>query len=327
LSQIIKRFTPKTKGKIFAHPGLSFIQAAEMSEKELEESLDESLHDTAVRLKDEGNASYRQGNFEEAVRSYALALHADPNYEDAIHNKGLALLKLGRIDEAKQCSDKLNELRSSEIVQPAVTNPAGIVMASPIPMTRFCPTCGTSLPIGNPKNCPACGANLGMPGKLMTAEMKNPGIAALCSFVIPGLGQVYNGEVGKAVAVLIGTLVGALFFIVPGAAIWVFGMYDAYRTAGKMNRGEVPYRMTSTVGIIAYCIAALALMFVFLIIGLLILALSILGGVGNSGGIGGLNGFLNPGGPGTPSGIFSQNGTIDPNGFLNGYNYLFSLIA
>ena len=295
-----------------------------MSEPELEKSLGESLHETAVMLKDEGNEYYRQGNFEEAVRLYDKALRADPNYGDAIHNKGLALLKLGRIDEAKQCNDKLNELRSHEIVQPEVREQINAEDVPPITATGFCPTCGTSFPPGISKNCPTCGVNLVMPQKFINSEIKNPGIAALCSFVIPGLGQVYNGEVGKAIAVLIGTLVGALFFIVPGVVVWIFGMYDAYSTAGKMTKGVVPYRSTSTAGMIGYCIVALILMVVFLVIGLIIFALAILG---SSGGIGGMNGLLNPLGQGMPTGMLYQNGTINPNGVLKGSNSLFFFIS
>jgi TM2 domain-containing membrane protein YozV len=68
--------------------------------------------------------------------------------------------------------------------------------------------------------------------------MKNPGVAAVLSFFVCGLGQIYNGQIGKGLIMMVCYFISwALMFILIGfittPALWIWGMYDAYRTAGK----------------------------------------------------------------------------------------------
>jgi len=71
--------------------------------------------------------------------------------------------------------------------------------------------------------------------------MRNPGLAAVCSFFITGLGQIYNGQIFKGllfmavwgVAVLMSFLLIGLPILV---IVWVWGIIDAYRTAERLNR-------------------------------------------------------------------------------------------
>jgi TM2 domain-containing membrane protein YozV len=56
----------------------------------------------------------------------------------------------------------------------------------------------------------------------------NPGIAAVLSFVIPGAGQMYKGQVGPGIWWLIGTIAGYCAFIVPGVILHVVCIYKAY---------------------------------------------------------------------------------------------------
>jgi len=69
---------------------------------------------------------------------------------------------------------------------------------------------------------------------------KSPGIAAVLSFLIIGLGQIYNGQILKglimlAVAILCGiTIVG----LVVSFLIWLYGVFDAYGTAKRMNQAQ-----------------------------------------------------------------------------------------
>lgn len=74
------------------------------------------------------------------------------------------------------------------------------------------------------------------------AQERNSGIAAVLSFVIIGAGQVYNGEVGKGILffllafvflLLTFVLIGLPFLLV----LWVYAIYDAYRTAENYNAG------------------------------------------------------------------------------------------
>jgi len=73
--------------------------------------------------------------------------------------------------------------------------------------------------------------------------MKNPGLAAVLSFFICGLGQIYNGQIFKGIVFIISyaiswalTFVLVGWFIVP--VLWIWGMYDAYKNAEKINKNH-----------------------------------------------------------------------------------------
>lgn len=72
-------------------------------------------------------------------------------------------------------------------------------------------------------------------------EPKNPGVAAVLSFFITGLGQIYNGQLAKGLMCVLAftvswgltsILIGWLFLL----PLWVWGIFDAYRTAERLNR-------------------------------------------------------------------------------------------
>jgi TM2 domain-containing membrane protein YozV len=123
-------------------------------------------------------------------------------------------------------------------------------------MQRFCPNCGAELPFQEAEICPKCGVRIKEPPK--PKQEKSPGIAAIGSFFFPGTGQVYNGEFGKGLAIFFGTMIGMFIFFIPGIAIWIYGMYDAYTTAKRMNLNEIPYVETN--------IALIILMIIFEIV-------------------------------------------------------------
>ncbi|MFA6965891.1 GYF domain-containing protein [Bosea sp. (in: a-proteobacteria)] len=67
------------------------------------------------------------------------------------------------------------------------------------------------------------------------AEMgpKSPGLALLLSFFIPGLGQMYNGQIGKGIGMLLLCIV--LWMVLLGWVIWIWAMIDAYSSAKAVN--------------------------------------------------------------------------------------------
>ena len=85
-------------------------------------------------------------------------------------------------------------------------------------------------------------------------KKKSPVFAAGLSLLFNGLGQAYNGQFMRGVMVLLGSLFGLFLMIVPGVAIWAWGVYDAYRTAKGMNEGFIPYRETSPLMIIGFVV-------------------------------------------------------------------------
>jgi TM2 domain-containing membrane protein YozV len=59
------------------------------------------------------------------------------------------------------------------------------------------------------------------------------GIPALLSFVIPGLGQMVKGEVGKGIGIFFGWLVSFAFIltgigVVLPVIVWIWQIIDAY---------------------------------------------------------------------------------------------------
>jgi len=69
--------------------------------------------------------------------------------------------------------------------------------------------------------------------------MVNPIIAAILSFIIPGLGQIIAGETKKGliflvVAIVLGLLVGAISSMlgIISLVFAIYAAYDAYQLAG-----------------------------------------------------------------------------------------------
>lgn len=72
--------------------------------------------------------------------------------------------------------------------------------------------------------------------------MKNPGIAAVLSFFWTGVGQIYNGQILKGLLLIVLQAVNAmLMWVLIGfityPIVWIWGIYDAYKTAERKNRG------------------------------------------------------------------------------------------
>jgi len=95
---------------------------------------------------------------------------------------------------------------------------------------------------------------------------KNAIGAALLSFLFTGSGQVYNGETGKGIGILIGAVIGYFLFVIPGVLVIIYGIYDAYTTAQKMNKGEIPFVEVSTGKIIGFIIAEIVILAIVIFI-------------------------------------------------------------
>ncbi|MDP6494466.1 MAG: hypothetical protein QGI09_03390 [Dehalococcoidia bacterium] len=69
---------------------------------------------------------------------------------------------------------------------------------------------------------------------------KNPTTATILSFFIAGLGQVYNGQIGKGIVFIVLYVISlVLMFVVVGfittPILWIWGMVDANNSAKKIN--------------------------------------------------------------------------------------------
>jgi TM2 domain-containing membrane protein YozV len=127
---------------------------------------------------------------------------------------------------------------------------------------KYCSNCGKPLSNESSNFCDNCGSKIGPSnptGQIdypqstsNIKEEKNPYLALLCSFFIPGLGQVYNGSAAKGIGFFFGTLIGIFLFIIPGVVVWIVGMIDAYSVAEKMKNQEIPLVPTKTAHLILF---------------------------------------------------------------------------
>jgi len=121
-------------------------------------------------------------------------------------------------------------------------------------MQNYCQNCGKPLPIEPVSFCPNCGAAINPQKERPSPKSENefdkivsnkdPFIAAILSFIFPGLGQVYNGEFNKGLLIQISFFASFFFsgffslIIIPIPIILlVIGVYDAYTEADKMRKG------------------------------------------------------------------------------------------
>lgn len=75
-------------------------------------------------------------------------------------------------------------------------------------------------------------------------EQKSAGVAAVLSALLNGLGQIYNGHILKGIMfIIIQALNGFLTAILIGyiflPIIWIICVFDAYRSAQKINRRNI----------------------------------------------------------------------------------------
>jgi TM2 domain-containing membrane protein YozV len=171
-------------------------------------------------------------------------------------------------------------------------------------MHETCPHCGKVSGEESPRFCSGCGARMdgtsppGFPGMpSFSGERKNSTIAGFCSSVLPGLGQVYNGEMAKGFALFILALLGLFFLLVPGFLVWLYAMYDAHAVAGKMNTGEIKLRETRILHMVLFIVFAVLVIIVVLVIVSMIFMAS-------------LAAELGPTGAGSRNRLFSSSGSL-----------------
>jgi TM2 domain-containing membrane protein YozV len=70
---------------------------------------------------------------------------------------------------------------------------------------------------------------------------KNPTTATILSFFITGLGQLYNGQIGKGILYFVAAVVSSIsmavgigFILLP--IVWILGMVDANTSAKRINQ-------------------------------------------------------------------------------------------
>ena len=133
-------------------------------------------------------------------------------------------------------------------------------------MPNYCPKCGNPMQFQDTDKCPYCGTPFQSqsPPQPQRQELRNPWLALILSFLVVGWGQWYNGRTWDGIK-LLGTAIGAYVIMTLAAAlgsgillglivlivicamtvIWVYGMYNAYKTAERINKGEITFTRKS----------------------------------------------------------------------------------
>ncbi|MDR2943577.1 MAG: zinc-ribbon domain-containing protein [Methanosarcinales archaeon] len=123
----------------------------------------------------------------------------------------------------------------------------------------YCANCGKPMNDSD-LYCPNCGSKT-WKNESFTDRMeekarnfmndKDPFIAAILSFIFPGLGQIYNGAFKKGlfiqIAYITAWIAAAVFFIfalIP-VAVLIFAVYDAHTDADKMRKETMPIKNPS----------------------------------------------------------------------------------
>ncbi len=121
---------------------------------------------------------------------------------------------------------------------------------------KYCSNCGALID-EKAEICPKCGVRVSEPpiSRISTIpEKRSAALAVVLSFFIAGLGQMYCGKVARGVGILV---LSILMFLIFGFAagsnpnssdaaflfllwilVYIWNIYDAYKLAGKINRGE-----------------------------------------------------------------------------------------
>lgn len=86
--------------------------------------------------------------------------------------------------------------------------------------------------------------NVGTINQPTVTTIKNPWVAAILSFVFPGFGQLYLGQKNKAgLFIVIAAVSIVLMLLIVGFILyilfWLWGIFDAYSSAIKLNNGEI----------------------------------------------------------------------------------------
>ena len=72
--------------------------------------------------------------------------------------------------------------------------------------------------------------------------VKNPALAAFLSFLLPGMGQIYDGKILFGIGLIVLsfiistlTILISIFGIILYIIIWLYAIYDAYITAKTLT--------------------------------------------------------------------------------------------
>lgn len=111
------------------------------------------------------------------------------------------------------------------------------------------------------------------PENVVYVKEKTAFISLLLSFFFPGAGQVYNGNLKKGMYMIIGFWIGLFILFIPGIVVLIYSMYDAYKEAERINRGELPFIEPTAKDALIYAAVYLGSLFAIYIIFAILMAI------------------------------------------------------
>jgi hypothetical protein len=148
----------------------------------------------------------------------------------------------------------------------------------------LCQKCGAGLN-NDAEFCNSCGAPVARkPDPPVQTDTRNPWQAVAFSFVVPGWGQWYNGKtvtglkffgvfliliismyIAKFANIYFLSGMAAAFLLLGISLVWVYGLYDAYKTAERINKGEERFSGKSRLFWLGACFLILVFLFPFVL--------------------------------------------------------------
>jgi len=212
---------------------------------------------------DRGVALSEQGDYAGAISAFEKAIAYNQCTVEAWCNRGLVSAQIGKYKQALDSFDQTLQLDPGH----ANARKAKAMVLALLEKQKSMP----GIPVAQqpiraapaPAPAPVQGAFTPAAGSSRKAEdIRNPIIAAILSFFFSGWGQWYNGDRYRGLAFFMATFIVAIInfalmivlkfnqivyavFLLVSLGITVYGMYDAYSIAGKINRREIPFARKS----------------------------------------------------------------------------------
>lgn len=102
-----------------------------------------------------------------------------------------------------------------------------------LPLLINCPACQKVISRAAGA-CPSCGHPISaQPGAASIQRSWSPGVAAVLSLIIPGLGQIYRGQILAGIFWFIFVVGGYFFFIIPGIVLHLICIFSAASGGSK----------------------------------------------------------------------------------------------
>jgi archaeal type IV pilus assembly protein PilA len=205
---------------------------------------------------EKGVTLFEHENYSGAINAFNRAISMNQFPVDAWCNRGLAYAQMGQYEQALESIDKAlsldpnhgNAIAARSVVLGLVQKTEKLGRAPE----------ETSPPLDVPDQVPAPASDPEIIHPPDNEKIRNPLFAAIFSALFPGWGQWYDGRrwegllfFGAAVILGISTIVLSFLlhrnplvsgiFTVMGFALWVYGMYHAYKTAERINAREIGF--------------------------------------------------------------------------------------